>query len=223
MTIAIVEQPFNIDESINLIHQLELRGTEFNVRCGLELLRVKMSIDHGYWYGFLLKAGIFPSTATRRMKTASLFLGWIQTKRMEENMAIASVADISMSISPPDGHKPTRAEILEGINIIYQEPCKLHDFNEAQKIDIDKFWNEIPQQDNKYSPPRDRIFIVQLNPAWKKIEGFILHKYKRLPTREKLEVREWLQMQADRASALIQLIQDMDEAVPTTNISKDRL
>jgi hypothetical protein len=72
MTLAMVEQSFNISASIERVRQFEQRGTEFKVRCGLELLRVKMNIDHGVWYAFLVKAGIYPSTATRRMKTASL-------------------------------------------------------------------------------------------------------------------------------------------------------
>jgi hypothetical protein len=72
MTIMVLS--FNINESIERIHQFEQKGIEFKVRSGLELLRVKMNIEHGAWYAFLIKAGIYPSTATRRMKIASLFL-----------------------------------------------------------------------------------------------------------------------------------------------------
>jgi hypothetical protein len=213
MTTTMMEQPFNIDESIERIRQFERSGTEFKVRC-LELWRAKLDLKHGAWYPFLAKSIIYPSTATRRMKIASLFLGWVQTARMTEAMAIASAAGIPISIPLPKGYKPTREEIFEGINLIYQEPGKLHDFNEAQKIDIDKFWDQIPQQDNKYSPPRERIFIGQFSPTWKKIEEFIHHKYKRLSKTEKQEFREWLQMQAQRADALVQLVQDKDNSTP---------
>ena len=160
-------------------------------------MRVKLSTDHGFWYGFLFKANIYPSTATRRIQTAVLFMQW---------------ADISF----PD-YKPSLEEAVIAINLADAKSCMLHDFTVAQKIDIDGFWDELHKRDNKYLPPQEgpqeHIIIVPLNPSWKKIEEFILHKYKRLCKEKKLEFREWLQMQATRAYTLVQLTQDVDKGL----------
>jgi hypothetical protein len=187
--------PFNIGESIERIRQFERRGTEFKVRSGLELIRAKFNLPHGGWYGFLFKANIYPSTATRRMKIARLYMEWVGTEFNEE-------------------------KVISTIAMVDDKPCMLHDFNDAQKVDIDSFWDELHGQDNQYLPPREsareRIVIVELNPAWKKIEYFINYRYKRLHKEKREEFRQWLQMQKERISVLYQISEDAEENILAT-------
>jgi hypothetical protein len=189
-----VTVPFDINESAERIRQFEQRGIEFKVRSGLELMRAKFNLPHGGWYGFLFKANIYPSTATRRMKIARLFMQWAGTEFSE-------------------------GKVISTIAMVDDEPCILHDFNNAQKVDIDSFWDELHGQDNQYLPPpekaRDRIVIVELNPSWKKIEYFINFRYKRLRKEKREEFRQWLKMQADRATVLYQISEEVEANVLT--------
>lgn len=108
---------FNAEQSIERYQCLdeqcqhfERRGTEFKVKCGLELYRSKLNLHHGEWYLFLKKAHTYPSTATRRMQVALDFMIWAGVIRPEE--------------------KVKEQHIITAMEISYLKSCILHDFAE---------------------------------------------------------------------------------------------
>jgi hypothetical protein len=113
--------PFVAIESILRIWRSEVRGKEAHVLTGLELLRAKHSLRHGAWYPFLYKAGLEPSTATRRMAMANQFIGFVKTGEFH--------------FRPP--FEAVEGDELEAIEIAETKPCKLHDFAELGQAQRD--------------------------------------------------------------------------------------
>jgi hypothetical protein len=60
--------------SIQICKELLRRGTAANIDLGLELVRAKFYLKHGYWYSYLVRVGIDHSGATRRMALAEKYL-----------------------------------------------------------------------------------------------------------------------------------------------------
>lgn len=117
-------RPFSSLESIERCRGFEKRGTEFKVRAGLELHLAKLNIGHGSWYAYLYTANIYPSTATRRMKTATKFMLWL---------GLLSEAD-----------KVTEHHVHDALEAIHSKPCILHDFASI-KVNLDTFYAEMPK------------------------------------------------------------------------------
>jgi hypothetical protein len=86
------ERSFNLNESIERLKHFEGRGTEFKVKSGLELLWAKENFGkHGSWYAFLLKVGMSPDKAQRRMRLARQFMQWAKVKNVIQAMDLVSV------------------------------------------------------------------------------------------------------------------------------------
>jgi hypothetical protein len=194
MTADITVPVFDTNASLERIHLFEQRGTEFKVRCGLELLRAKLNLKHGAWRPFLFRANIYPSTATRRMKITSAFMEWA-------------------GLLPP-GSRPTDEGVLKVMNLIDSKSCILHDFTNIQKIQADTFWSDLPDH-NKDSIQLPKVLPhVKLYPAWKQIETFINDKYRRLHQDQREFFKEWLQMQLGIATSLYKHLEEVDQEMP---------
>ena len=87
------ERPFNAKQSIERAREFEGRGTEFKVKCGLELWRAKLNLDRGCWLPYLKAAAISPTTSSRRMKVAKEFMRWanIADEKIEEHHIISAM------------------------------------------------------------------------------------------------------------------------------------
>jgi hypothetical protein len=194
---------FNVSESIERIHLFEQRGTEFKVRCGLELIRAKLNLNHGAWQPFLFKANIYHSTATRRMKIASSFMEWA-------------------GLLPP-GSRPTDEGVLKAMNLIDGKSCNMHDFTIIQKIDANTFWSDLPDHSKDWMRPPKVLPHVKLYPAWKQINTFINEKYKKLPTDEREVFKEWLKMQLGIASSLYKHLEEVDQEVPAKRTHRKKI
>lgn len=116
------QRSFDILESIRLVQRLEARGREFKVRCGLELYRAKLSLNHGAWYPYLYKVGLEPSTSQRRIKMARDFMCWASILKPTE--------------------KVEHAHVLQAMELVYSKSCNLQDF--STEVNPDKFIAEQP-------------------------------------------------------------------------------
>jgi len=152
------EREFNAKQSIERSQYLnercqhhERRGTEFKVKCGLELYRSKLNVKHGKWYLFLKKAQIYPSTATRRMQTALEFMVWAGVIRPEE--------------------KVKEQHIITSMEISYLKPCKLHGFAEykQESFNGNEFNTEMLEVEGKKE--RKPWIKPNLRKDWRSIPG----------------------------------------------------
>lgn len=71
-------RPFNTEGSIQRARVLFRKGCVANILLGLELMRARLYFrlnrKHNSWYPYLIKIGIDPSTATRRINLAGEFM-----------------------------------------------------------------------------------------------------------------------------------------------------
>lgn len=130
----------------------ERRGTEFKVKCGLELYRSKLNLHHGEWYLFLKKAQIKnPSTATRRMQDALDFMIWAGVIRPKE--------------------KVKEQHVIGAMEICYLKPCNLHGFAEykQESFNEDKFNAEMleVEEEKERKPWLKPSLIIN----WRSIPG----------------------------------------------------
>ena len=96
---------------IQVCRDLLRRGTAANIALGLELSKAKFHLKQGLWYAYLVKIGIDPSGATRRMALAKKYL---------ERSGLLSGSEINSSDKP--------IAIDEGIKLITVNHAELHDF-----------------------------------------------------------------------------------------------
>jgi hypothetical protein len=117
------ERSWDIAESVVRCRLYDQKTKESELRCGLELLRAKINLGHGGWKPYLLRVGMSPTTAWRRMKMASRFLGWSKIK--------------SAKVKRPQERHITKA--MESLNsegkyfkmkdfLSYLEECALYEF-----------------------------------------------------------------------------------------------
>jgi len=122
---------FDYYESVRRVSRLERRGIEFQVKVGLELLRVKrQELKHGEFISFLVKAG-FENTDTpgRRLKVARQYMTYVGL------------------IDSPKLVNPAESEVLKALEIAYSENPQFADFYDDRKKnpDVDDFYaNKYP-------------------------------------------------------------------------------
>jgi len=137
--------PFNTQESTERCRSFERRGTEFKVRAGLELHLARINIGHGSWYAYLHRANIYPTTATRRMKTATEFMLWLGVLQEQD--------------------KVSERHVHDALEVVHSEPCKLHDFAQSIKVDLDTFHSELPKAAREKAGVKlDSYEIIGFNP-----------------------------------------------------------
>lgn len=76
------KRPFNLAESVVRCRLYYQRAKEIQLKCGLELWRAKLNLVHGHWEPYLLRIGISPPTAWRRLKLARQFIEWVKIKAL---------------------------------------------------------------------------------------------------------------------------------------------
>ena len=114
------ETVWDANNSIQICRELLRRDTAANIALGLELSKAKFHLKHGLWYTYLVKIGIDPSGATRRMALAKKYL---------ERSGLLSGSEIK----PSD----KLIAIYEGIKLITINHADLHDL---EKEDL---WNSV--------------------------------------------------------------------------------
>ena len=106
-------RPFAISESIRRAQEFNHKGTRANVMLGLELLWAKLNVSHGGWYPYLLRIGIDPSGATRRMKLARQYIELQEIKaervRVEEHHILKAIE--AVNINPAQLHGLEKVDI----------------------------------------------------------------------------------------------------------------
>jgi hypothetical protein len=195
--------PFVAIESVTRIQRFEVRGNEAHVLTGLELVRAKHSLQHGAWYPFIYKAGLEPSTATRRMTMANRFIWYLRTGEL--------------NLRPP--FKTDEGDELEAIEIAETKPCKLHDFAELvqKQRDVKGFAK------NGYHPVglggimdvtlRDfEVLAERMERAW-------AQDYESWTAIMRQEAKDKLQMISDRMLRLKQRIDEVSQLSPHDQIA----
>lgn len=103
--------------------------------------------------------------------------------------------------------------VIEISNPVGGKPCILHDFAAARKVNIDRFWDESSHHGKEYVPnPTGAIIVPRLDSVWKQVDELVGRQYRRLPAEKKQELKDWLQMQIDRGNAVLQLLEELDQA-----------
>lgn len=159
-------RPFNSLESIERCRRFEGRGTEFKVKTGLELYLAKLNLRHGSWYPYLHRADIYPTTATRRMKIAKEFMVWLE---------LLGKVD-----------KVTEHHVHDALKNIHSKECKLHDFAQSIKVDLDTFHNELPKAAREKAGVKlDPYEIIGFNPF--ELKGRVLKRWDFLTATEQID------------------------------------
>lgn len=120
---------FDYHESLERVSSLERRGIEFQVKVGLELLRVKrQQLKHGQFIAYLVNAGfVNTDTPDRRLKVGRqymTYLGLIESPKL---------------INPPE------SEVLKALEIAYSENPQFADFHHDRKAnpDVNDFYDKM--------------------------------------------------------------------------------
>ena len=113
---------YDAEESIRQIKQCEDRKFESKVKCGLELWRTKLNINHGAWYPYLWKCGMSQATASRRKQLATEFLQW------QEILA--------------KGNELKEHHVLDGLELVTDKPFIMNDFRKS-RIDREALRGEL--------------------------------------------------------------------------------
>ena len=171
----IIQENWNVQESIARCRLLLRRGTAANILLGLELLRAKIHLKHGNWYPYLLKVGIDPSGVSRRMKLTLKYL-------------------TRCGIKEP-GERVTIGDIQEGELRLESNPAEMHGL---EKEDL---WSDNSKRNDTAAP--DSIFGFSLARYWPKIDALIHKRLNPQKRREAIETLEmWADQLRSRAQQL---------------------
>jgi hypothetical protein len=196
------ERPFDAEESIKRVRQLEGRGTEFKVKSGFELYRAKLNLEHGDWYRFLYRARIEPSKAQRRMKEAKEFMTWAGVFREEDE-------------------KVVEKHVVKAMELVAVKSCILQDFASKRRLNLNEF------QDKGYHPPGIKHHILgvslkELRTLLDRIEKAIDHDYPDWTAIERDEVKQTLVLFADQILELKNRIEELEQLSPKEQLGKIR-
>lgn len=162
---------FDYDESIQRVSLLERRGIEFQIKVGLELLRVKTQLKHGKFIAYLAIAG-FTNTDTpeRRMKIARQY------------MCFLGLRDSPKIVNPAEN------EVLVALEIAYSENPQFADFNASRKADLNEnvfFRKMFPDEREEAGKNIDPYYIIGFNPY--ELTNRLWERWDNLNTIEKVQ------------------------------------
>jgi len=147
---------FDYHESVERVNALEKRGTQFQVKVGLELLRVKTQIlKHGEFAQFVYRAGFDNmDTPERRLKVARSYMTFLGL------------------IDSPKPINPDELKVLEALDIAYSENPRFADFDSYRRKNRDPVYvydAMYPEGAEATERKGDPYEVLGFNP-------FLLHK-----------------------------------------------